>query len=164
MQKFCTIFCNPFLQTQSVKTSRDPTPKCHTFLKTSCDPQLESQLKCKILQIFCNQILQPHNRNTFKDPKVIPFWNLDLTLYLIPSSLYPCPLTLALNLTQLHLSPYPFYPLPIYLGCDFIDTSLVILSKLHHQLILFTILAGIKFFTEVVNDLSIALELVTCQQ
>ena len=50
--------------------------------------------------------------------------NLDLTLYLIPSSLYPCPLPWSLYPPTPY--PYPFYPLTIYLGCDFIDISLVL--------------------------------------
>ena len=98
MPKFCKFFCNPFLQTQNMKTSRDPNPKCHTFLETSHDPLLESQLRWKILQFF----LQPHFTNNSKTPPQ-RFWNLHLTLFLIPSSLNPLPHTL---LTL----PFTLYP------------------------------------------------------
>ena len=100
MQKFCN-FCNQFLQTQNMETSRGPTLKCYTFSETSHDPKLKSQLRCKIMQFF----LQPHYTNT---PNVIPFWNIDLTLYLKSSSLYP--FTLPLPLKPLHLNPIPFTP------------------------------------------------------
>ena len=71
-------FCNPFLQIQNMKTSLDPTPKCYTFLKTSNNPQLESQLRSKILQIFLLPIFCKPTidyTNTIKDPnpKVISF-------------------------------------------------------------------------------------------
>ena len=45
--KILQIFCNPFLQTHNMKTSRGPTPKCYTFLETSHDPQLKSQIRCQ---------------------------------------------------------------------------------------------------------------------
>ena len=106
--KFLQIFGIPFLQTQNMKTS--------TFLETSHNPQLESQLRCQnLLKIRILKLPE------VIPPNVIPFWNIDLTLYPITSSLYPFPLPLALNLLQ--LTPIP---LPIYLGCDFIDTSLVV--------------------------------------
>ena len=121
--KFLQIFGIPFLQTQNMKTSRGPTPKCYTFLETSHNPQLESQLRCQNFATFLATHLLKIRILKLPEvlpPNVIPFWNIDLTLYLITSSHYPFPLPLALNLLQ--LTPIP---LPIYLGCDFIDTSLV---------------------------------------
>ena len=36
--KILQIFCNPILQPHQIKVCRSPTPKCYTFLQTSCDP------------------------------------------------------------------------------------------------------------------------------
>ena len=47
MQIIYKFFCNPFLQTLYILTSRRPTTKCYTFLETSHDPRLGSQLRCK---------------------------------------------------------------------------------------------------------------------
>ena len=68
MQKFCKFFCNPFLQPNNLNTSRCLTPKCYTFLETSHEPCLGSNLRCKNLQIFCNQFLQTHNMNITRGP------------------------------------------------------------------------------------------------
>ena len=63
--KILQIFCNPILQTHKINTFRGPTTKCYTFLETLHDPQLESQLRCKNLQIF----LQPY----FATPEYVNF-------------------------------------------------------------------------------------------
>ena len=73
---------------------------------------------------------QPHYTNT---PNVIPFWNIDHTLYLIPSSLYPFPLPLALNplhLTTIHFTPYPFTWLRLYRHPS---SSSLMLHQLHNK-------------------------------
>ena len=109
--KILQIFCNPFLQTQNMKTSRGLTPKCYTFLETSHDPKFKSQHGCKILHIFS----QPFFCNTSIDPiKTVPqilylFEILTLTLFLIPVLLYPFPLPLAHN--PLH-TPFSLYLIP----------------------------------------------------
>ena len=59
MQKFCKFFGNPILQTHKISTFIGPTTKCYTFLESSHDPWLRSNLICKILQIF----LQPYFAN-----------------------------------------------------------------------------------------------------
>ena len=45
--------------------SRGPTTKCYTFLETSHDPRLRSQLRCKNFAIF----LQPYFANPLKFKK-----------------------------------------------------------------------------------------------
>ena len=62
------IFLHPFLQTQNMKTSRGPTPKCYTFLETSHDPNLNLNSDAKILRIFCNPFLQTQNMKTSRGP------------------------------------------------------------------------------------------------
>ena len=64
-------------------TSRGPTIKCYTFLETSHDPQLGSQLRCKnFANFYANLFCKP----TFaKLPEVlptsvIPFWKALMTL------------------------------------------------------------------------------------
>ena len=50
-------------------TSRGPTPKYYTFLETSHDPLLESQLRCKnFANFFCNPFLQLQNFENFQRP------------------------------------------------------------------------------------------------
>ena len=63
--KILQIFLQPIFANLEYKTSRDPTPKCYTFLETSHDPQIESQLRCKRnLHIFCNQLfLEPSSKH-----------------------------------------------------------------------------------------------------
>ena len=117
MQKNLQIFCNPFLQTQSMKTSRDCTPSVIPFWKPPMTPNWNPNSDAKFLQ--------PHYTHTYKDPKGYNFlksWPYPLTHTLLT---LPLPLTISPPTPY----PYPFYPLTIYLGCDFIDTSLVSLSK-----------------------------------
>ena len=63
MQKFCKLICNPILQFRILNTSSSPTTKCYTFLETSHDPWLISQLRCKNFAhffatlFFCNPTL-----------------------------------------------------------------------------------------------------------
>ena len=60
MQKFCKFFCNPILQIHTMKTSRGPTSKCYTFMETSHDPWLKSQLRCKnFANFFATQFCKP---------------------------------------------------------------------------------------------------------
>ena len=51
------IFCNPFLQTNLIITSRGPNPKCYTFLETSHDPELVYKLIYNNLANFCATLI-----------------------------------------------------------------------------------------------------------
>ena len=119
------FFCNPFLQTQNMKTSRGPTPKCYTFLETSHDPQLESQLRCQnfanfLQPIFANPEYEIFQRSNFWKSLMTPNLNpnsdanfLCNQIFLQPHLTFPFPLPLSLNPYTFY--PYPFYPYPFTL-------------------------------------------------
>ena len=98
-------------------TSRSPTSKCYTFLDTSHDPQLRSQLRCKnFANFFATHFSKPRiwKLPNILSTSVIPFWKPLTTPILNPNwnakfSLYPFPLPLALDpLTPIPFTPYPF--------------------------------------------------------
>ena len=71
-------------------TSRGPTTKCYTFLETSHDPWLRSQLRCKNFANFFATLFCKPTKLTLPEvlpPSVIPFWkplitpDLHLTLF-----------------------------------------------------------------------------------
>ena len=105
MQKFCkffaTLFCNPFLQPHHMKASRSPTPKCYTFLETSHDPQLESQLRCKNFATFFATLFCTPSKLSLPEvlqPSVIPFWKPLMIPNLDPNS--------DVKILQTFLQPY----------------------------------------------------------
>ena len=77
-------------------------------------PNLNLNSDAKILQIFGYPFLQIQNMKTSRGPTPKCYTFLETS---------HDPLSLALN--PLHTLPLSLLPLPIYLGCDFIDTSLV---------------------------------------